>query len=255
MQMILTEPISKVLNGITYTAYPNSVLISSESDPYQGTYEVDCVIGTYEDVSGIGPAMVFYGNDGEICYGVRLKDKYFQDTLDNIWDGIFNGFNGVCKARQSNAVYSVISNQNGFTLTNHSDSELNFMFYHQIDGKNIELTYSVKSGEVVKFTKSPITNMLFDDFNTSPDVNSDESYKFSVNGANLNIAKKLSCEEYEINGKRGFFVRSNFESHGKEAVRKRLADLYGCETRNLLFKSDIVVPCYGDNYEEDGLPF
>lgn len=93
---VLTDPISKVLNGVTYTAYPNSVLISSARDPYQGTFEVYCVIGTYEDVTETetGPAIVFYGNDGEICYGVKLKDKYLHDTLNAIYDGIFNGFDG-----------------------------------------------------------------------------------------------------------------------------------------------------------------
>lgn len=44
--------------------------------------------------------------------------------------------------------------------------------------------------------------------------------------------------EYEINGTKGFFVRLNIERQGKEAVRKCLAELYGCDERNMLFKGN-----------------
>lgn len=70
---MLTEPISKELNGVTYTVNPNSTVLAIGRDPYQGSLEVYCVIGMYEDASEAGPAMVFYSNNGEICYGVKLN--------------------------------------------------------------------------------------------------------------------------------------------------------------------------------------
>ena len=239
-EKVLTEPISKELNGVTYTVNPNSTVLAIDRDPYQGALEVYCVIGMYEDASEAGPAMVFYSNNGEICYGVKLN-HYLNETLDSIYYTLFNSEYGVCNSTINNAVYSVVSNQEGVTLTNHSDSELNFTFYIQNGSVNIE----VKSGEVVEFTKSPIAYMMFDAFEATPHFSrSDDSEKFSVNGDNLNIAKRSTEQrlghgvEYEINGTKGFFVSMNIECQGKEAVRKRLAELYGCDVRNMLFKDN-----------------